>query len=62
MEYVTPEKASKCNHLKRSFSGAYLECPKILGFICINPKVKKEYTQAQFSSLDVCCVCEYMEE
>ena len=62
MDFIPPDKACKCRHLKKSFSSKYLEGPKILGFVCINPEVKKEYTQAQFSSLDICCVCEHMEE
>jgi len=59
MEFRSLENASKCKDLKISRKGKDCEGPVTLGFVCVNLKVKGKFAQAQFSSLDVCCVCEH---
>ena len=62
MEYRERKEAVKCCYLRRSNSGHYLNGQSTLGFVCENPKVFGKFVQAQFESLDMCCVCKHHEK
>jgi len=60
--FRSKEEAAKCCYLKYGRNGMYLDCPVVIGFVCLNPDVTKAFKQAKFSSLDVCCLCEYYKK